>query len=859
MIADAQVRLTALDPRQSFIVQAPAGSGKTELLTQRYLNLLAHAERDPEEIIAITFTRKAAAEMRERIFSALQRATDPTPPATHHQQHTWQLAQAVLQRDQQQQWQLLNNAHRLRITTIDSLCANLTRQLPLLSGFGKTPEVTETPERYYQQAAKALLSNVNETVPWQKALITLLRHVDNRVDRLQNLLVSMLMRREQWLDVVQRAKQHQQLRMTLEGVLQSTRQQTLDQLVAAFPASYQFTLLGLLQFARESLSIDWSTDAVFATPSIEAWQWLADWLLTAKGEWRKAITYKQGFPDKNKKPEMVGLIQVLAETPGFLQALQQVLLLPPAQFESAQWQVVDALLTVLPIAVAHLKVIFQQQHVVDFNEIALAALQALGQDEAPSDLALSLDYQVRHLLVDEFQDTSQLQFRLLQALTRGWQSGDGRTLFLVGDPMQSIYRFRQADVGLFVKVIEQGVGTIVLTYLALSCNFRADPLLVNWFNQQFPSIFPAVSNALTGAVHYCASEATHSSSPAAAVEWVKTINEPTAKHITAKIVETLQRYPTQTIAILVRSRSQLRELLPALQQAQVPYQAVEVENLIDRSAIQDVLALTFALAHLGDRTAWLSVLRAPWCALDLADLLTIAQHSLGKTIWQSLQDLLLLQTLSAQGQQGIATIVPILQKGLAQAGREHWRTVVESVWHNLQAPRLIEQAADIDNVEAFFAVLDRHQHLVLDREQLLQSLQRLNAQNSDPGSALVQVMTIHKSKGLEFDTVILPDLSSSSGRDEPPLLLWQESLSNTGEHQLLLSPISSAYSEQPDSIYQYLWSTEQQRAQHELQRLFYVAVTRAKKRLYLGAQLTEETPGEVKSPRRGSFLALLKK
>jgi ATP-dependent helicase/nuclease subunit A len=109
---------------------------------------------------------------------------------------------------------------------------------------------------------------------------------------------------------------------------------------------------------------------------------------------------------------------------------------------------------------ASLWLAFQEGGEVDFIEIAARASLALGDDEAPTDLAQALDYRISHLLVDEFQDTSPVQVELLEQLTRGWLPDDGRTLFVVGDPMQSIYRFRKADVGLFLRVRQRGIGGI---------------------------------------------------------------------------------------------------------------------------------------------------------------------------------------------------------------------------------------------------------------------------------------------------------------------------------------------------------------------------------------------------------------
>ena len=125
MIADQRERDRALDVSRSFIVQAPAGSGKTTLLVQRYLRLLEVAKK-PEEVLAITFTRKAAAEMRKRVLDGIPNPADI--------------------------------AHRLRIMTIDAFCASLTRQLPVLSRFGAQPAIVEDASALHAEAARRTLA-----------------------------------------------------------------------------------------------------------------------------------------------------------------------------------------------------------------------------------------------------------------------------------------------------------------------------------------------------------------------------------------------------------------------------------------------------------------------------------------------------------------------------------------------------------------------------------------------------------------------------------------------------------------------------------------------------------------------------
>ena len=187
---DRLARLRALDVA-SFIVEAPAGAGKTELLTQRYLRLLAVVEH-PEEVLALTFTNKAATEMRDRILHSLETAAGGVLPEAAHKQQTFHLARTVLAHDGERNWGLLDHPGRLRITTLDALCASLARQMPYLSRFGSQPGVAEDAAAHYATAARRTLEMVEAEGADADVVAAALAFMDNNAGRLENLRIKVV-------------------------------------------------------------------------------------------------------------------------------------------------------------------------------------------------------------------------------------------------------------------------------------------------------------------------------------------------------------------------------------------------------------------------------------------------------------------------------------------------------------------------------------------------------------------------------------------------------------------------------------------------------------------------------------------
>jgi len=862
---DQPERQRALDTRASFAVSAPAGSGKTGLLTQRVLALLAQCE-EPENVLAITFTRKAAAEMQARILDALREAEkQPHEPEADYEKATWHLAQAVLKRNQEKQWELFHCPNRLRITTIDSLCRSLSQQMPFESQLGHTPEILDNVDTAYRLAARETLKALSSDNALSQHLVRLVKHFNNQLEQIETLFMQLLAKRDQWLSIIFQTKDQ---RSALEAILREVIEEHLSLTQAALsPIASELTIMA--DHAANNFQQHIATDKPSPithclgltdlpddrVESIPQWLGLAELLLTKKGELRKSATKAIGFfapSDKTLSPEQkanakaykarMGEVfsQCATEDSGaeLIKLLHGVRALPSAHYPEAQWELLDSLSHVLINLASTLSITFQQLSKTDYLAVTLAAIDALGEPEAPTDLALALDYKIQHILVDEFQDTSTTQLQLLQRLTAGWQNNDGRTLFVVGDAMQSCYRFRDANVGIFLDVRQHGVGDIALEPVDLQVNFRSQQGVVEWVNRSFQTIFPADNNSHRGAVRYSPSTSFKPALDMAPVQsHIVAYHDSSGSRkeeaiIAASIVEKTHRErPRDTIALLVRGKAHAQAIISHFNDIGIDYQANDIDRLNTCMPVLDLLSLTKALLHPHDRMAWLAVLRAPWCGVNMEDLYTVV-HYQPNTLVDALQ-----------------RFSEVILSAQAQQKRLSLRLWIQGIWLALGGPALLINAHDESNVHTFFGLLDRYEQggIIPQWDDIEKAVNELYAKptsiaandNAAVSYPPVEIMTIHKSKGLEFDTVIIPGLDKRSRGNDKELLLWLERtayspITHRQESQLLISPVN-ATGENKDPIYHFIQQQHNEKEQLESDRLLYVGCTRAIKQLHLVA------------------------
>ncbi len=898
LTSDTHARNQALDIEGSYCVQAPAGSGKTELLTQRILKLLAHCQC-PEEILAITFTRKAAAEMRQRLLGKLEeaRGLDSTEidlmPA--HQAMTLRLAQAALRQDQALGWQLLDNTRRLRIMTIDGFNSFITAQLPVVANFGAQAEISEDMQPYYQEAAQTTLAQLDDADSAADDIALLLRHHHNNLNGLQNLLAGLLAKRDQWLaNIVAASADDAAARKILEDNLAELVDAQLAE-TATRLAPHAALLCSVLNQARDHLATSGADNPYHAWPEsglpaasaeqLQAWQAISALCLTKSksGDWRKRLAASEGFPApssaKGSDKETLAahkevgqqLLAELASDPGMLPLLQLLRQLPASRYRDSQWQVLAALTRVLRLLAANLTLVLRRHGVADYVQVSTAALTALGDEDDPADLALRLDYRIRHILVDEFQDTSSQQMQLLRKLTGGWSMGDGRSLFIVGDGMQSCYAFRNANVGLFLAARDQGIGDVRLASLQLRANFRSHSAVVRWVNQVFGQAFPGQDDIGRGAVRYAASEAVHPDQEDSGVSTLMLVSDreqddldshdeswAEARQVAALVQQLRERHPQRGIAILVRSRGHLRDIVPALREAGLRWHASEIDPLLSYPAIMDLLNLCKALLNPADITAWFAILRAPWAGLTMADILDLGlrARTLGCLPWQVLQDCASKALVSADGRARLTRIVPVLAAARKRRGRQPLRAWLEQTWIELGGPATLPPNLEAANLESFFQLLEKHENAtdIVDIHRFEQALEARYGNQVVGEANAVQVMTLHKAKGLEFDYVILPGLHRGNRQDDKPLLSWKEHIDRHGEARLLMA-LPAPRGEEEDAVYAYLDSEAGERGKLEDTRLLYIGVTRAVRHAWLLGVVRRGKDGDIKSPGDNTLLA----
>jgi len=850
-IPDMDERFAALETTQSCLVEAPAGSGKTHLLTTRFLKLLGEVNH-PQEILALTFTRKAAGEMRSRITAAFLRALEGKSPDNAEEAFLLDLARTAIQKHARHR-PLLFSLDGLNIMTFHGFCYHIAQRAPLEAAV--PPDVNILEEKLQPILIAESLENLRRKIfrlggdhPSRIAYENRLLRSNNRWSRFESEMKDVILNRDRFRHLIHESARHGL--SSLPALLKKRLGQHVEMFLQRLSESFSQASIGRnWERIVQDLSLRGTDESSLFTASIPGvswsclpeWQTVASQLLTKEGRPRRRFGSREGFPPYFASTPWAGMISEMPRRT--VELLYQTRAFPLQDDPIPDLEDLKDFILLSSEVLSAYEERCRIRHVIDFTALEQAALRSLS-GESPTDIQLYLDYRIRHLLVDEFQDTSSNQWELIRRFMAGWEPGDGRTIFLVGDPKQSIYGFRNAEVRLFLEakkgVPVSGMGILPVRNLSLSANFRSEPVLIDWINGLFGDVVMSSPREEFDEVAFRPSTAAKErhgpgtlSLHLFSADHADRSKAEEAAWLAERVRQLLsgQGSPS-SIAILLFNRNRLNHYLEALKEAKVPVQVQEGLPLSERPEVRHLLQIARALTRPHDDLAWTSLVRSPWFWCDL---MTLHEASLRKEVLWSER----LYAMASE-QASLDAFRRSLDHALQRTGRDPLGQVVKRFWEDLDGPRVAASLygmTGVANCMQFFSVMERVEEgiplLTLNRlEQMLDSL--YEPPNPTLSRAEVQLMTVHRAKGLEFDTVFLPYLDwrpLSSGPKNPPPYLAERLPGEEGTFLLAMGPDSRL--NETNSVFDILSALRRERTWGEAKRLFYVAATRARERLFL--------------------------
>jgi|GEM_PF-1775965 len=848
---------------KSLPVTAGAGSGKTFVLTHRYFQILAEKKAALNEILTITFTEKAASQMKQKIRNLITDyargdAASDFPP----------VQKPDLTLPDRTYWQeLLDNFEQSYISTIHGFCSRILRESAITVGLD--PEFTVMDEHTTALRQPEII---------RRSVFQLIHREDDAVARwLQYYSASQIIQKMQAM--IQQRPQYQGLLdyymdgennpvnpdMLFRDIRQRYRQTVIPIIEKCEHSSIWLELKPLIQnlqnydpedrFYPHYLKIlelidklDSNTDPIEQT---NIWIALADELKSkgSKQNWSEDFSRVKSLALDFRRDVLESALKGIAvfhedderEAIRLAQAGARIYAYVLEKYQS--WK--------------------RQQNFMDYDDLLISAVELLRDHE---DIRREYVRQFRHVLVDEFQDTNPVQYELVQLLQKG-KGANSPKIFVVGDPKQSIYRFRGTDVSLFHKAKQQ----LLEDETQLSMSFRSQPPLLRWFDASFSTIMGTEPHGLApyeqpylplSAYRETINNSLTTNVTVQIVETRSDADEDTienkiqveAAHIANWLAENLSRCIVGTeedtrnasfadVAILLRRTTHLKQYEYALQLADIPFYTVAGKGLFAKQEIQDIVNVLRALTSPGNSIAVVGVLRSALFGVSDESLYRLALSGYHQD-WADVifkEDITLPETLSEQDIRALRN---------ARENIQRWKTDLDRMTPGRLIDRIcietgylgVVGAGDnglqqIRNVEQFMEFAYEYgRSQVVSVRGFVEYIATLQEQSEAEEAELyageydaVQLMTIHKSKGLEFPIVIVPNIDNTGNsgmqHDFYPDLGWAISWhdpTRTGDDQKV-KPF----------LYHLIAEEEKRRELAESKRLFYVASTRARDHLIL--------------------------
>ena len=809
---------------QDILVQAGAGSGKTRVLVERYIRLLREGHT-VYDLVAITFTEKAAREMRDRVRRALEELRRQEPHNPRWRDLYLQLADA-------------------RIGTIHAFCARLLREYAAEAELDPDFEILDeidsdiVLEEVVENAAIALAETDHETAftlfdiydPFQvqRTLKTLLRQPDT-LDALQR-TAETLPPDDLPADVLRRLDTHPDY-TKLKTALANLRQ-ALD----LGPPDDK-----LYNKVRELVEHAEAAETALADTDLDALITALRGCATLKfGNYGKKEAWQQAGLDKNDVRHSMQMLKDAAE------ALCETLLAAEEARLLRAWARAARLARDMFTAEK------RTRPALDFDDLEIEAARLLTKPDVADDVRAH----IAHILVDEFQDTNTRQLAIVQAL-RG-APNQGR-LFVVGDAKQSIYAFRNADVRAFLALADEITTHGGLT-IELNRSFRTHKALVERFNALFAPLF---DDENAEQVPFQPLDA-HRPTPAAGKPPfvrciafdkprnidITTVRRQEAETIAARIACIVReawpvgREPHPAtygdIAILFRATSDIALYEDALKNAGIPFLTIAGRGFFDRREVRDLLSLLRAVEDPHDAFSILAALRSPLFGVSDAALfhLRLDEQGQPRAPFALLSDedafAALLERLSASDRDHLRHARDVLMRLRHLSGRvtlfELIREALDATDYLATLSLLPDGERQRSNVEKLVAFVRTRRLTSLRRFN--RTIEDLNTRDVREGEAVleaenaVRLMTIHAAKGLEFPIVFLADAGRSTNPRYPQIVSDGEQVGVAWTH-----PLTGEKLEGPR--FQAIRERLKQREEAESMRLLYVALTRAEEYVFI--------------------------
>jgi len=823
----------ALSRDNNLSVTAGAGTGKTLLLVERYLDILINEPVDVKEILAITFTKKAAAEMKERVVKRIEEMLDSD------------LSESA-------NLKLIHARDRMSsssISTIHAFCSRLLREYPVEAGLD--PDFRQLNDMQRQLLLEEELEKQfklldREPDQW----ISLFRMFGK--ETLKLMLRTALVHSYDMTSVLElySGKSINEIYgIWSESFLGNVKQNISDEQLAAIVLRVRNILNNLPAANQDDIkvlnTIDWlekysnSVD----TDGLESWRALFEladqFTTTANQAYARVSSFGSSiiWGEKNSQ-ELLTLSREM-------ESIVAYRITVPAEKD----KVIIAQLQKFYLLYQKFSERFSNRKndlgMVDYEDLQFYALKLL---QNYPDIRQKLSDLYRYVMVDEFQDTNFMQWHLIRLLGEL----NANKFFIVGDPKQSIYGFRNADIRVFQTVKDNFIKTLKgnqdRSAIVLGESFRFAPKLGAFINQTFSNIL-RVSQENPWEVEYEPLTTARDTDVKGEISLAVLDNQDQTEFLIKKVRDLSDNYKYGQMSVMLRTRTHLSEIEEAFRRSNIPFHTIGGIGFYQRQEIYDIYHLVRFLLNPDDDNATIALLRSPLANISDEGLFVLGNSRGEQSYWQFLYSLEDKNDLSKSDYEKLLRFKKLASQWLSRRDRVAFHELLHSIFDESNYRAILNALLQ---GERFTANLDKIEQMAVEFESagflslsdFADSLQNLIFRQDKEGEAQtvfddensVKIMTIHQAKGLEYDVVFVPYLEQELRKHSANRCLFGDELG-------MAAPVSKLNFEGGTGDYYLLDSlTAVQRAREiaEMKRLFYVACTRAKENLVLSMNVKND-------------------